>query len=119
MPMIAASTAAAFLPSASPAALPSITTSTFSPTPAPTESIASSTGPRGVPSERQRLHQQQLRAFELPVLLRGDDRADDAGNLHGSVRCSHFAIRAVPPALSEVPVIHDADDRGVAGGSTG
>src|SRR5436190_15039802 len=33
MPMIAASTAAAFLPSASPAALPSMTTRTFSPLP--------------------------------------------------------------------------------------
>src|SRR6188508_2660859 len=50
MPMMAASTAAAFLPSASPAALPSITTSTFSPMPAPTESIASRVVPRGVSS---------------------------------------------------------------------
>src|SRR4029078_3194493 len=39
-PMIAASTAAAFFPSASPAALPSITTSTFSPMPSPTEAMA-------------------------------------------------------------------------------
>src|SRR4051812_36682604 len=47
MPIIAASTAAAFFPSASPAALPSITTRTFSPIPAPTESIASSVVPLG------------------------------------------------------------------------
>src|SRR5215472_1791343 len=48
--MIAASTAAAFLRSASPAAFPSNTTSTFSPTPAPTESIASIVVPRGLSS---------------------------------------------------------------------
>src|SRR5579872_73462 len=47
MPTIAASTAAPLRPSASPAALPSNTTSTFSPTPAPTESIASMVVPRG------------------------------------------------------------------------
>src|SRR4029453_14656065 len=39
MPMIAASTGAPLRPSASPAALPSITNSTRSPTPAPTLSI--------------------------------------------------------------------------------
>src|SRR5450759_507445 len=50
IPTIAASTAAAFLPSASPAAFPSITTWTLSPTPAPTESIASSVVPRGFSS---------------------------------------------------------------------
>src|SRR6516164_8845259 len=50
MPMMAASTAAALRPSASPAALPSKTTSTFSPTPAPTESIASIVVPRGFSS---------------------------------------------------------------------
>ena len=32
----------------------------------------------------QRLHEQQLRAFELAVLLRRDDGADDTGNLHES-----------------------------------
>src|ERR1700719_2742543 len=48
--MIAASTGAAFLPSTSPAARPSSTISTFSRTPAPTPSTASSDAPRGVPS---------------------------------------------------------------------
>ena len=73
MPMIAASTGAALRRSASPAARPSITISTFSPTPAPTESIVSSGAPRGCVVERQRLHEQQLRALELAVLLRRDD----------------------------------------------
>src|SRR6187399_3568351 len=50
IPTIAASTGAAFRRRASPAARPSITTSTFSPTPAPTESIVSNGTPRGVPS---------------------------------------------------------------------
>src|SRR5918997_236904 len=50
IPTIAASTGAALRPSASPAAFPSITTSTRSPMPAPTESMASSGPPRGAPS---------------------------------------------------------------------
>ena len=104
IPMIAASTAAAFLPSASPAALPSITTSTFSPTPAPTESIAISATPRGCVVDRQRLDEQQLRALELAVLLRRNDGADDARDLHQA--------QTLPPCL-RVPVVDDADDRGV------
>src|SRR5262245_65965425 len=47
MPMIAASTGAALRRSASPAARPSITISTRSPTPAPTESMVRSGVPRG------------------------------------------------------------------------
>src|SRR6187399_2007619 len=41
--------------------------------------------------ERKRLHQQQLRALELAMLLRGNDSPDHATNLHG---------------LLEIPVIH-------------
>ncbi len=67
--MIAASTGACFLPSASPAARPSSTTSTRSLTPAPTESMASSVAPFGFALRRLRLHQQQLRAFELRTLV--------------------------------------------------
>src|SRR5262249_28313350 len=47
MPTIAASTGAPFRPSASPAARPSSTISTFSCIPAPTESTASNVTPRG------------------------------------------------------------------------
>src|SRR5258705_9183057 len=50
MPMTAASTGAPLRPSASPAARPSSTINTFSCTPAPTESTASSGAPRGVSS---------------------------------------------------------------------
>src|SRR5947207_6242547 len=50
MPTMAASTGAAFFPSASPAARPSSTTRTFSFTPAPTASTASSALPRGLSS---------------------------------------------------------------------
>src|SRR5580765_795385 len=50
IPTMAASTGAAFRFSASPAARPSRTTSTFSCTPAPTLSTASSATPRGVSS---------------------------------------------------------------------
>ena len=70
MPTIAASTGAAFLPSASPAARPSSTTSTFSCTPAPTPSTARQRRAARRVVEVQRLHQQQLGALELPVLLR-------------------------------------------------
>ena len=88
MPIMAASTGAPFRPSASPAARPSITTSTFSCTPAPTESTASSAVPRRFVVEREGLHQQQLGSLELRMLLRGDDRADDSGKLHGYERPS-------------------------------
>jgi hypothetical protein len=84
----------------SPAARPSITIGTFSPTPAPTESIVIAARPRFV-VECQGLHEQEFRAFEFPVLLRGDDRADDASDLHG--------------ALLHVPVIDDADDARIGG----
>ena len=96
IPMIAASTGAPFFPSASPAARPSSTISTFSSTPAPTPSTASSAVPRGVSSSVQRLHQQQLRAFELAVLLCGDHRADDARYLHGS-SAWQGRLQPVPP----------------------
>ena len=102
MPMIAASTGAAFLPSASPAARPSITTSTFSPTPAPTESIASSGDAARRVVERQRLHQQQLRALEL----RGASASRRPCRRRGRSAC------ALTPM---VPVIDDADDAGVDG----
>ena len=111
MPMIAASTAAAFRPSASPAALPSITTSTRSPTPAPTESIAISADAARRALERQRLHEQQLRPFELSVLLRRDDGADDAANLHLSFQLPAPSFE--PAGLLQIPMIDDADDRGV------
>src|SRR5260221_2714608 len=50
MPTMAASTGAAFLPMASLAERPSSTISTFSPTPAPAPSTASSSPPRGLSS---------------------------------------------------------------------
>ncbi len=83
MPTMAASTGAAFLPIASLAERPSSTISTFSCTPAPTPSTASSSRPARRIFERQRLHQQQLRAFELAVFLSGDDGAGDTSENHG------------------------------------
>jgi hypothetical protein len=68
MPMMAASTGAAFVPSTSPAARPSSTTSTFS---------------RGV-VHVQRLHEQQLGAFKFAMLLCRHDRTDHACDLHQS-----------------------------------
>src|SRR5712691_3984946 len=38
----------------------------------------------------QRLHQEQLRTFELAVLLRRDDSADDSSDLHSSFRNPHY-----------------------------
>ena len=50
---------------------------------------------------RLRLHEQQLRALELAVLLRGDDRADDRGR------------SASRRPRSDIHRVHDADNRGV------
>ena len=69
IPTIAASTAAAFRPSASPAAFPSMTTSTVSPTPAPTESIVRSAVPARLSVRGHRLDEQQLGALELRFFL--------------------------------------------------
>ena len=44
--------------------------------------------PAGRVFERQRLHQKQLRPFQLPVLLRRDERADHA--------CEDHAVQAYP-----------------------
>ena len=88
MPTIAASTGAAFRPSASPAARPSSTTSTFSCTPAPTPSTASSAAPRGVSSRFSGCTSSSFAPSNFAVLLRRDDRADDARDLHRSQRSS-------------------------------
>src|SRR5215471_769697 len=101
MPMMAASTAAAFLPSASPAALPSITSSTFSPTPAPTESIASSAGPFGCSSSVSGCTRSSLAPSSF---------------LFFCVATTVPTTRAICiSALSVVPVIDDSDHRGVGG----
>ena len=54
--------------------------------------------------ERQRLHEQQLRAFELAILLGGDERA-------GHTRARIIGSRGRP--LPDVPGIDDADDAGI------
>src|SRR5438093_2811465 len=51
----------------------------------------------------QRLHQHQLRALELAMLLRRNDGPDDLSDLHA-------AIRNPRSALPDVPPIDDADD---------
>ena len=59
-------------------------------------------GPARRVVERQRLDEQKLRAFELPVLLRRDDGTDDASSMS-----STGWLRFVRP------LIHDPDDGGV------
>src|SRR3954469_25289474 len=100
MPMIPASTGAPFRPRVSAAARPSSTTSTFSSTPAPTPSTASSALPRGVSSRL-------------------------SGCTSISLAPSNFLFFCVDTtvpitlaicilnSLPEVPVIDDADDAGV------
>src|SRR6185295_3768775 len=99
MPMIAASTAANFRPSACPAAFPSITTSTFSPMPAPTESIASSVVPRGVSSRVSGCTSSSLAPSSLRFFC---------------VATTVPTTRAIC-TLRQAPVIDDADDGGVGG----
>src|SRR5687768_2007347 len=91
--MIAASTAAALRPNASPAALPSITRSTRSPTPAPTESIASTVAPLASPSSVVGCTSISL----APSSLR------------------FFWVETTVPTTLPIciPVVHDADDGGV------
>src|SRR5688572_21644803 len=102
IPTIAASTGAALRPSASPAAFPSITTSTRSPIPAPTESMASSGPPRGAPS--------------------GPCGWTSSSFAPSSLRC--FCVETTVPttvpiciarASARVHGIDDADDRRVGG----
>src|SRR6185436_1408129 len=101
IPTIAASTGAAFLPSASPAARPSSTTSTRSFTPAPTPSIASRAVPRGVSSG----------------LIGCTSRSLAPSNF--LCFCVETTVPMTLPIcidpLSEIPVIDDADDARVDG----
>ena len=106
MPMIAASTAAAF--GRAPRPPPCLRSR---PAPSrrrrrrPNRSPAAPT-PRGCVVERQRLHEQQLRAFELPVLLGRDDGADDS-----AICMSLMHVLTPRHGSLDVPVIDDADDR--------
>ena len=72
----------------------------------PTRAVPGGFGSTGRAVERERLHQQELRAVELLVLLGGDDRADDAGELHGWMS----AAPGGAPSRLDRPVIDDADD---------
>ena len=101
MPMIAASTGAPLRPSASPAARPSITTSTFSCTPAPTESTASSAVPRGLSSRRQagRAAAWRLRTWGASVWRRRCRRRGRAASdpqITSDRRCRRCRRRSAP-----------------------
>src|SRR6266487_6213634 len=110
MPMIAASTAAAFLPSASPAALPSITTSTFSPIPAPTESIASSAVPRGVSSSVSGCTSISFAPSSFLFFW-----VETTVPTTRQICILPFAFYLLPCRLFQIPVIDDADHGRVSG----
>src|SRR5262245_42814209 len=118
MPTIAASTGAAFFPSASPAARPSSTTSTFSSTPAPTPSTASNAVPRGVSSmfsgwTSSSFAPSNLRCFCVettvpttrPICIQ-QSNLQSICNLQSAI-CNQSAISP------KIPVINDPDDAGV------
>src|SRR5215217_565982 len=139
MPTIAASTGAPFLPSASPAARPSSTTSTFSLTPAPTPSTASSAWPRGVSSMFNgctsiSLAPSNLRCFcvettvpttlQICTLQLQDCRIAELQEGKGEGEQAYSfdpcwpSLSAIlqfcnPSLLPEVPVIDDANDAGI------
>src|SRR5205809_697206 len=96
IPTMAASTGAAFFPMASLAERPSRTMSTFSPTPAPAPSTASSSPPRGVSS--------RLRGCTSSSLPPSSLRCFCVETTVPTTRASSMA------ALSDGPVIDDAHD---------
>ena len=65
---------------------------TFPECPHRTPSTASSARPTRCVVRGQWLHEQQLGAFELAVLLSGDHGADYSGNLPTSILNSHFSL---------------------------
>src|SRR4051812_7914554 len=115
MPTIAASTGAPFLPSASPAARPSITTSTFSSTPAPTPSIASSALPRGVSSAFRGWTSSNFAPSNLGCFC--------VATTVPTTRAICMSLRPLRSfaafALSQVPVVDDPDDARVDRGLGG
>src|SRR5579863_4463158 len=100
--MIAASTGAPFLPSTSPAARPSRTISTFSRTPAPTPSTASSDGPRGVSS--------RFNGWTSSSLAPSNFRCFCVATTVPTTLASCTTVS------SNVPVINDADDTRISRG---
>src|SRR3954454_5663764 len=102
--MIAASTAAAFRPSASPAAFPSITTSTVSPIPAPTESIVRSAGPRASPAGVIGWTSSNFAPSSFLFFW-----------VETTVPTTFASCIRTRAGSRQVPVIDDADDRGVGG----
>src|SRR5688500_9958294 len=102
MPTMAASTGAAFLPIASLAARPSRTISTFSCTPAPTPSTASSSGPRGVSSSVNGCTNSSFAPSSLRFFC-----------VATSVPVTR--ARIMTRTLPDVPGVDDADDARVCG----
>src|SRR6478609_9277492 len=104
--MMAASTAAPFRPSASPAALPSITTRTVSPIPAPTESIVRSALPRASPAGVIGWTSSSLAPSSLAFLW--------VETTVPTTLASCMRPRGAAWARSrQIPVIHDANHRRV------
>src|SRR5678815_1135888 len=93
--MIAASTGAALRSSVSPAARPSITTRTFSWTPAPTESTANSGVPRGLSSRPTGCTSRSLAPMNLACFC---------------VATTVPTTRAICIWLRYVYLVNDADD---------
>src|SRR5260221_4379085 len=122
MPMMAASTAAAFLPRASPAALPSITTSTLSPMPAPTESMASSVVPRGVSSSVRGWTSISFAPSSF-LFFCVDTTVTTTRQICISATSFQLPVSSfqlpdfqIPKSqLFQIPVVDDADDGGVGG----
>src|SRR5262245_5837685 len=119
IPTMAASTGAPLRPSASPAARPSMTTSTFSCTPAPTESTASSAVPRGASSSpigctSSSLAPPNLACFCVATTV-PTTRASCMGACAGPVLSDRPWARPKGRALRYVYLIDDAHDAGVSG----
>src|SRR6187431_3176167 len=119
--MIAASTGAPLRPSASPAARPSITIKTFSCTPAPTESTASSAVPRGASSSPTGWTSSSFApvnalcfcvATTVPITRAScNSVSSPPSSVFGPVR----AGPADPPSTLHVPMIDDSHDACVRG----
>src|SRR5438552_8930902 len=110
IPTTAASTGAAFLPSASPAARPSKTMSTFSLTPAPTLSTASSAVPLGVSSRFSGCTSRSFAPSNLGCFC-----VDTTVPTTRAICITDLGLSRAARSSFNVPMVHDADDGRVVG----
>ena len=78
------------------------TKNTVSPTPAPTESTATSGRPDILAVGADRLHEQQLDAVEVGILDGGDDVANHASYLHAALAVASYSVTSTASMMPTI-----------------